>query len=294
MINGYAAVSKTYIAVLLAMLFYGVNAYSATDNERSASIYNKLKLLDWLVHTSPTSIRIEESGDVEAMRQLLRSQEMWHQASEHNDRGEYDLAEVHINAGLKIMAGMSRKYKDEDRVKKARIDLYKQVKDHVDMFISAFDRIEMEKGEDDVKNLLDREKLSALVAEAEAQYTDGDLAMANHLMRQAADMVDTALSDARHQDVLLHELSFESLEEEYAYEVNRNKSYVLLIDLMKKKTAVSEASDSYVQKLINENRELRDQAEGHAMQGDYEQGIAVLEKGTEKLSRALRVSGVSF
>ena len=152
----------------------------------------------------------------------------------------------------------------------------------------------MEKGDDDVKNMLDREKLSALVTEAEAEYSGGDLAMANHLMRQAADMVDTALSDARHQDVLLHELSFESLEQEYAYEVNRNNSYVLLIDLMKNKTALSEAGDSYVQKLINENRELRDQAEGHVKKGDFEQGIAMLEKGTEKLSRALRVSGVAF
>ena len=39
-------------------------------------------------------------------------------------------------------------------------------------------------------------------------YENDELALANHLIRQAADMVDAALSDARHADVLLHELTF--------------------------------------------------------------------------------------
>ena len=113
-------------------------------------------------------------------------------------------------------------------------------------------------------------------------------------MRQAADLVDNALSDARHKDVLLHELTFESLEEEYAYEVNRNESYVKLIDLLQNKTEPSQASASYVQKLVEENARLREQADEHAKAGDLEQSIMVLEKGTDKLSRALRVSGASF
>jgi hypothetical protein len=291
---GYFRLSIICTPLMIFMLLNTGNGYAASDSERSNSIYNKVKLLDWLVHDSPTTKRIENSTDVEAKQQLERAQEMWQQAVEHSERNEYELAEGHINAGLKLMTKVSRKAKDEDRVKQARIELYKQVKEHVDMFVTAFDRVVAEKGEARVRKMLDREELDAIMSRAETAFDGGDLALANHLMRQAADMVDTALSDARHEDVLLHELNFESLEEEYAYEVSRNESYVVLIDLMQKKTARSESSASYVKTMIEANAKLRQQADEHASNGQLEQGIAILEKGTDKLSRALRVSGAQF
>ena len=291
--NGCFIVAGICSLMMMVMLSAG-SAIAASEEDRYNSLYNKIKLLDWLVNDSPVTKRIENSGDNEAKQQLTRSQEMWEQAVEHNEKGEYELAEGHINEGLKLMTRLSRKVKDEDRIRQARIDLYKQVKDHVDMFIVAFDRVAEEKGDDHVKNMLDRDELDEIMTKAESSYKDGELAMANHLMRQAADLVDNALSDARHKDVLLHELTFESLEEEYAYEVNRNESYVKLIDLLQNKTEPSQASASYVQKLVEENARLREQADEHAKAGDLEQSIMVLEKGTDKLSRALRVSGASF
>lgn len=292
--NGYFMVSIICSLLITTMLLYGSNAAAKSDDDISNAIYNKLKLLDWLVNDSPTVKRIEEGEDDESKQQLKRAQEMWKQAVEHHERSEYVLAEGHINEGLKLMTSVSRKVKDEDRVKKARIELYKQVREHVDMFVSVFDRIAEEKGEENVREMLDREELDAVMSEAGSAFDDGELALANHLMRMAADMVDNALSDARHEDVLLHELSFQSLEEEYAYEVSRNESYVMLIDLMQKKTAASQASASYVRNMIEANAKLRQAADELANKGDFEQGITILEKSTDKLSRALRVSGASF
>jgi len=292
--NSYFSVLKICTALITILLLYGGSASATSDSDRYSSVYNKIKLLDWLVHDSPTSQRIEDSENDEAKQQLKRSQEMWQQAVEHNEAGEYELADGHINEGLKLMTSVSRTVKDLDRVKQARTELYKQVKEHVEMFITAFDRIAEEKGEDQIRSMLDREKLDNIMHSAESMYEEDELVLANHLIGQAADMVDNALSDARHEDVLLHELTFESLEEEYAYEVDRNQSYVKLIGLMQKKTTPSQASASYVQKLIEGNALLREQADVLAGKGDLEQGISVLEKGTDKLSRALRVSGASF
>lgn len=294
MSNAYFMVSNICIVMIMIVLFSGGNAFAASEADRYGDIYNKNKLLGWLVNDSPVSKRIEVSGDDQAKQQLQRSQEMWGQALEHNEKGEYELAEGHINQGLKLMTKLSRKVKDEDRVKQARIELYKQVKEHVDMFVVAFDRVAEEKGKDHISGMLDRDELEKVISRADDAYEDGDLALANHLMRQAADMVDIALSDARHEDVLLHELTFESLEEEYAYEIDRNESYIQLIDLMQIKTAPSQASAAYVQKMIEENTILREQAEVLASEGNLQQGILVLENGTDKLSRALRVSGASF
>lgn len=292
--KGCFIVSNTCWLIMTLVLLSAGSAFAASEEDKYSSIYNKIKLLDWLVNDSPVSKRIEASGDDEAKQQLQRSREMWEQAVEHNEEGEYELAEGHINQGLVLMTRLSRKVKDEDRVKQARIELYKQVKGHVDMFVVAFDRVAEEKGEDHVRGMLDRDELDEIMTKAESSYKDGELAMANHLMRQAADIVDNALSDARHKDVLLHELTFESLEEEYAYEINRNESYVKLIDIMQKKSAPSQASAAYVQKLIEENAKLREQADVLVSEGNLEQGISVMESGTDKLSRALRMSGASF
>lgn len=292
--SDYFMVPTIYAVVIAVLLFNGGHAVAVDNSERSNAVYNKIKLFDWLVNDSPLSKRIGDDDDEAVKMQLKRAQEMLEQAVEHNDRDEYDLAEVHIDEGLKIMTGVSRKVKDIDRVTKARIQLYKQVKHHVDMFVTAFDRIAEEKGSDYTRDMLDREKLDAVMASADSEFANGDLAMANHLMRQAADMVDKALSDARHEEVLYRELSFDSLEQEYAHEVQRNESYVMLIDLMQKKTAPSQASAAYVKNIIDENARLRKQAEAHVQKGNVKQGITVLEKGTDKLSRALRVSGASF
>ena len=94
--------------------------------------------------------------------------------------------------------------------------------------------------------------------------------------------------------MLLRELSFENLEEEYAYEVERNESYVMIIDLLQKKSATSQASADYVKKMIEANAKKREEAELLVKNGEVEQGITLLEKSTDKLSRALRVSGASF
>ena len=294
-LNGFFGVSTLYIALLSAMLLLNGGESAWAETEKAGSIFNKTKFLDWLVHDSPVSKRIEASEDDEAKANLKRAQDMWEQAVEHSEKSEYELADVHISEGLKLMTSVSRKFKDQDRVRRARIDLYKQVKGHVDMFVAAFDRIVVEKGEDHIQKMLDKEKLDDLITSAQGKYDDGDLVMANHMMRQAADMVDHALSDARHEDVLLRELSFENLEEEYAYELQRNDSYVMIIDMLqKKKTASSQASSAYVQKMIEANAAQREEAEALVKNGDYKQGIALLEKSTDKLSRALRVSGASF
>lgn len=290
----YFRVSILGSVLIAGLLLSGAADTVAADVEKSGSISNKAKFLERLVHVSPVSKRIVESGDEEAKQQLKRARDMWEQAELHIKKFEFTLAEIQLDEGLQLMTTVSRKFKDQDRVRQARVDLYKQVKDHVDMFVIAFDRVVAEKGEDHVRKMLDREKLDSLMDSAQSEYDDGDLAMANHLIRQAADMVDHALSDARHEDVLLRELSFENLEEEYAYEVQRNESYVMIIDMLQNKTPKSQASKAYVQKMIEANARQREEAEALVKNGDYEQGIALLEKSTDKLSRALRVSGASF
>lgn len=284
-----------FICVLLSMmLLFSSSVIGAEKDDRALAVFNKLKFFSWLVNDSPTMKRILKSADSEAIKQLENSRQLMQLAQTQYDEGDLLLAEENIATGIKEMSSVARKIKDVDRVEKARKKLFAKLKQHVQTFADVFERVAKEKNDRLIDAMLDREKLNKIIGDAETLYREGKLALANQRMKEAADIVEIALSDARHKDVLLHELSFDSLEEEYDYERKRNESYVLLVRLLQEKKTASDASRQYVNKIVAANKGVVAEAELHAADGDSETAIRILEKGTDKLSRALRLSGASF
>jgi len=196
--------------------------------------------------------------------------------------------------GLRHMTMASRAVRDLEREHETQVRLYKQLREHIDTFIDAFDRVQQEKGEANVSALLDRGRLQALTREAEESFSADKPAEANRSLREATGMIESALSDARHKDVLLHELSFDSLQEEYDYELERNRSYLMLIRLLQDKGTVSEASRAYIQKITLQNQAAQQNAGSLAGRGELEAAIRELERSTDRLSRALRMTGASI
>ena len=291
--------NRYYISMLLSatLLFALVWTSYAISNERSdkqSAVYNKIKFFSWLVNDSPTVDRILKSSDSSAVEQLSQARLLLEQAQSSYDDDELSLADEKISTGLKKMTNVSRKIKDDDRVENARKQLFHELKKHIEMFTNAFKRVVIEKNDTMVEAMLDQNKIKLIVQRADALYQEGQLALANHELKQAADIVDVALRDARHKDVLLHELNFESIDDEYVYEIKRNESYLMLINILQDKKYVSEASRQYVNKIISSNEQDVKEAEAKADKGDKKSAIRILEKSTDKLSRALRMSGAAF
>jgi len=288
-------VRQGFISVFLSMmLLFSSSAVSAENDGRESAVFNKLKFFSWLVNDSPTMSRILKSADSEAIIQLENSRRLLQQAQAQYDEGEFSLAEKNIATGIKEMTSVSRKIKDVDRVEHARKKLFHELKQHVQAFSDVFERVAKEKNDKQIDAMLDHKKLKKTVDDADALYREGQLALANHMMKQAADIVENAISNARHKDVLIHELSFDSPEDEYNYEKKRNESYVMLVRLLQEKQTVSDASRQYVNKIVAANKGIVAEAELHAADGDNKTAIRILEKGTDKLSRALRMAGASF
>lgn len=277
----------------MAMLF-STAAVSDEKQDRSYAVYNKLKLFSWLVNDSPTMQRVIKSEDASAIEQLNNARRLLQQAETQFDDGEYELAEQNISVGIKEMSSVSQKIKDEDRLAKQYRKLYDELHEHIQVFVDAFERIAREKNEAHITAMLDREKLDGLLAKAASLYNEGEFSLANHQLKEAVSIVESALSDARHKDVLLHEISFDSAGDEYLYEKKRNESYVILIGLLQDKENVAEASKKYIDKIVTANKDIVTEAENYAARGDNEKAISILEQGTDKLARALRMSGVPF
>lgn len=283
------------VSVLFSMtLLFSSSVIAAEKDDRALAVFNKLKFFSWLVNDSPTMTRIVKSTDSEAIKQLEKSRQLLQQAQAQYDKGEFLLAEEYLATGIKEMSNVARKIKDVESVERARKKLFHELKQHVQTFAEVFERVAKEKNDRHIDAMLDHEKLKKTMHDAEVLYSEGQLALANQRMKQAADMVEIAISDARHKDMLFHELSFDSLEDEYSYEKKRNESYVLLVRLLQEKHTASDASRQYVNKIVSANKGVVAEAELHAADGDNETAIRILEKGTDKLSRALRLSGASF
>ena len=88
---------------------------------------------------------------------------------------------------------------------------------------------------------------------AEALAQKGDYLAANKHLFQAANLVEAALTRARDKETLVHQLKFETPEDEYAYELQRNNSNQLLIVVVKRKKPPQGTNIKYIEKLVAEN-----------------------------------------
>ena len=261
---------------------------------RKRSVTNKVNLLGRLVQDSPASVRIVKSENQGAKDLLQQATAAWHAATEELESMSIEKAEESVKHGLILMTQASSSVADKERLENAQRTRYQQLRERIQSFTDAFQRIEKEKQSRDISLLLDLKGIDTLLNQAE-ELADRDSYMeANQLLSRAADNVEIALAQARHKETLLHDLTFNSREEEYNYEKQRNHSYVLLADLIRKKKTHEAYSLTRFQNALEENEILRKQAEKLASKGEIETAIITLEQGTQNLARTLRASGVAF
>ena len=255
---------------------------------------NKLKLLDQLVNRSPAVKRIENSTNAEAKQLLENARQAYQHAQRELEADHLDAAGLHINEGLRAVGIASRKVGDSRRRNEAAKARYQELRQRVLTFLEAFQRVASEKKDRNVTALLGQSDVDALLMEADRLAKKDAFEAANQQLTQLADNVEVALIKARYRETLLHELKFDTPEDEYAYEMGRNRSYVMLVKLLTKERPMSVAGSAYVEKSIQRNETLRKDAESLAANGDTAAAIKKLEAGTKQLGRALRASGMAF
>lgn len=280
------------------MLFAGERgANSSTDDEktlaRNSAVSRKIDLLGRLVHNSSAAVRIENSDNDAAKTLLKQAKSAWENAVIELEIMNIDKAEISAKDGLIIMTRASSAVADTARLKNEQLTRYKQYRERIASFTDAFQRIAAEKQES-INYLLDMQGIEETIKKAEKLAKEDNYTEANKLLAETADSVEFALAKARHKETLLHELKFDSLEDEYSYEKQRNHSYILLADLIKKQKNVDEKRLQKFQSSLDENEKMRKKADMLARSGDIEAAIKVLEAGTQNLARTLRASGVVF
>jgi hypothetical protein len=254
----------------------------------------KVELLGRLVNESAAAQRIAQSSDGQARELLDSATGAWQRAVQALESGQLRVAGRDAERGLADMADATRRVKDAGRERRLARERYDRLRKRVLSFSEAYRRVLAEKPDAPATGWLDQSEVSRLLEEAGALAGEGEHASANRRLEQAANAVESALSEARHRETLLHELTFTTPEEEYSYELQRNDSYALLVDMLGTKRQQTDTGLQYLQRMLGENETLRKDASELYERGQVDAAIQALEEATRQLARTLRASGLAF
>lgn len=290
------------MAALITWVYWVTTAMAAVLSGPMAaatesSVRGKIELLTKLTSDATTSARIANNGNEQAEAHFEAAKQALRDA--RNALLSDDLASANAQAasGLNAVSLALKGSRDPRQRQERDRTRYQSLRARVFSFLEAFHRIAVEKGDPAVAPLLDRTYLNQMVSKAEELTASRDYRSAIDIMRDAVAMLERALSAARDQETLVHQLSFSTPEEEYTYEKERNHSYVLLVRVLNDRRDAREGHSDAIRRLqaaLRANELERGRAERLFANGDVQAAITVLADGSETLGRLLYSTGLAF
>ncbi len=283
--------SLTILALVFALLPAAVPAAepsAASRDQDPQTLANRLENVARLVTSSSGAQRVEASGNPAAQSRLEEARDLYRQARSAYDGGDAARASellhettVVLFDAVKLAGTGGLAEQKERRDFDARAE-------SVDVLLKALERIGDEKGTRD-STAQQIALTRRLVNEADLLADEGRIQEGRRVLDGAYEMAKTSIEEQRGGDTLVRSLHFESKQEEYDYEVDRNETHKMLVIVLLRDKG---NTDRMVQRFIDQASELRQDADHQAASGDYEAAIETLEESTQNLVRAIRAAGV--
>ena len=249
----------------------------------------KLASTATLIESSSGAKQIEASGAGEALARRARARELHARAGEALRAGDLEgSAKMLDEASRAMFEGVRLAAPQQVADARQRTD-YDARLESTRALVDAQKRIAAEKG--GPRAAEPARQAEALIAEGERRVAAGRLADGRAKLEQAYLTVKAAIGSAREGDTLVRSLNFATPAEEYHYEIDRNDTHRMLVDmLLKDKRGTT--MDAMVDQAVNASARLRRQAEAEAARNDHKSGIRTLEESTRELVKAIRAAGV--
>lgn len=132
--------------------------------------------------------------------------------------------------------------------------------------------------------------VSALLNSADDYASANDYEQAIKTLNQAYQIVTSSIEQLRGGETLVRTLHFETPEEEYHYELDRNETYHMLIHMLVEDKKTMEITER-IQQFLDQANALRKLGEHQAENGDFDTAIKSLEQSTRNLIFAMRNAG---
>jgi tetratricopeptide (TPR) repeat protein len=219
------------------------------------------------------------------------AQARFDRASELHAAGDADAAEAELRESIRLLTEAARTAQGESAVTPKQSNDYGQRRDSVEALAMAHDRIATEKGLDDMNRELQAKVANDLSA-SDALLEAGKGGEARSMLDATYETVKSSLETLRGGDTLVRELNFETKEDEYLYELDRNDTHQMLVQVLFAEKMASSPMRATAEGFIETAATLRTEAETAAAKKNYEEAIELLENSTKELIRAIRSAGV--
>lgn len=272
-------------ALSLCLLCGSVLAQNRPAPDRE-QLERKLASTSTLIESSSGAKQIEASAVPEAATQRAKARELHQQARQAFAAGELEKTAGLLDASARAMFEAVRLAAPTQVTEgKQRAD-YQARRDSTQALIEAQKRISAEKG--GAAAAEPARKAEAMLADADRLAASGQLTEARRTLDHAYLTVKAAIGSQREGDTLVRSLSFATPADEYAYEIDRNDTHRMLVQMLLK----DRGGDANVQQAVATAAKLRTQAEGEAARSDHRGAIRTLEDSTRELVKAIRAAGV--
>jgi hypothetical protein len=241
-----------------------------------------------LIETSSGARQIEASGAPRAAEQRTRARELHKQAGDAFRAGDLENTnKLLTEASRALFEGVRLARPEQVTGNKEQAD-YQARLDSTRALLDAQKRIAAEKGGRTAESV---KQVETLIADAERQAGGGRLPDARRTIDQAYLLVKASIGTLRNGDTVVRSLNFATPTEEYHYEIDRNDTHRMLVDMLLKDKRGS-GIDAMVDQAVGAAAKLRQQAEAEAARRDHKGAIKTLEDSTRELVKAIRAAGV--
>lgn len=279
--------------IVLALAF-GLPDAACLAADQDEVIKSRIESVGRLVGSSSAAKRVVASGNAEALAKHREAQSLHESAQAAYREQDLDGARALLTNATQLMFEAARLAETGDARAEKRHKDFDQRMASVDALLKAYERIVEEKGADKQRAGEARAFITAKVEEAQSLERAEKLEPAREALDEAYLSAKIAIEQLRDGDTLVRHLNFASEEEEYDYELDRNDTHRMLVDiLLQEKLSKAKGSmEKTVQQFMSKAERLRSKAEEQAAGGEYGAAVNTLELSTKEIVRAIRSAGV--
>ncbi len=257
----------------------------------SGSVEGNLYFVQTLIERSSMAQKVTASASPDALAKRDQARAKYLEARKASSQGDTDAAQQALNEAKMLMFQAAR-LADKDQVLAGkRQSDYQNRLGSVEALMAAHERVTETKGQQDLHRQLEprvQERVQKAKDLAAAESYD----QARAVLDEAYLSVKASLERLRGGDTLVRSLNFATKEEEYRYELDRNETLRMLVNVLLKERLKQQSVARMVDSHMAKAMELREEAEAQAESGDYQNAIDTLDASTRRIIRGIRSAGV--
>ena len=254
---------------------------------------SRLQSVEKLLETSSAAQQIKGSDNQAAKDKHEQAVELFEKAKLAQGKGDEQQAADLLKQATKTMFEATRMIKKDDSFMAKDVRDFDERKASVEALCTAYENIAKEKGIDKATENELHAFVYKRVDQAETLKKENRVKEGRKMLDEAYVAAKVAIEHLRGGETLVRSLNFASSEEEYHYEVDRNDTHRMLVDvLLKEKMKTNWGIEAMVNKFMESADKLRARADEQASDGEYENAIGTMEQSTKEIVRAIRSAGI--